>query len=352
MKNTITIGMDIGDRINDICILDAEGEVVERERVANTSEGLDAWFKEHTSGRVIMEVGTHSGWISRMLESQGHHVIVANARKVRAIWDSDYKDDRRDAELLARIGRLDPKLLHPVKHRGEQAQVDLGMIKSRDILVRSRTTFICHVRGILKSFGHRAPTCSAASFHKRMEELLPKELEGALNPVLQILEDLHEQIKTCDREIQTLCTRRYPETEKLQRVSGVGPITALAFVLTLEDPGRFKKSRDVGPFLGLVPKRDQSGDTDKQLSITKAGDIYLRRLLVGSAQYILGPFGPDCDLKRFGQRISDRGGKNAKRRATVAVARKLAVLLHALWISDEPYDPAYALTQKPEQHAA
>jgi transposase len=141
--------------------------------------------------------------------------------------------------------------------------------------------------------------------------------------------------------IEQLCQEHYPETHHLRQVSGVGPITALAYVLTLDDPDRFRKSREVAPALGLVPKRDQSGDRDPQLRITKTGDSYLRRLLVGSAQYILGPFGPDCDLRRWGLKLAQRGGKNAKKRAVVAVARKLAVLLHHLWVTGEVYDPFY-----------
>ncbi len=123
-------------------------------------------------------------------------------------------------------------------------------------------------------------------------------------------------------------------------------MTALSFVLVLEDSGRIENSRSVGPFLGLTPKRDQSGQTDKQLRITKAGNAYLRRLLVQCAQYILGEFGPDCDLRRFGLKLAERGGKNAKRRAVVAVARKLAVVMHHLWKVGGDYDPLHQRNRK------
>ena len=146
-------------------------------------------------------------------------------------------------------------------------------------------------------------------------------------------------IQVYDERIEKLGREKYGHTELLRQVKGVGPLTSLAYVLTLENPDRFAKSRDVGPYLGLVPKQEESGDSQPQLGISKAGDVMLRRLLVGSAHYILGPFGPDTDLRRYGLRLCERGGKNAKKRAAVAVARKLAVLLHRLWISGEVYEP-------------
>lgn len=148
-----------------------------------------------------------------------------------------------------------------------------------------------------------------------------------------------QQIKIYDKQIQRLCESKYPETISIQQIQGVAALTALAFVLTLESPDRFPNRRSVGSFLGLVPRRDQSGSTDKQLRITKRGNSFLRRLLVGSAQYILGPFGKESDLRSYGNRICQRGGKNAKRRAVIAVARKLSVLMHALWSTGEVYEP-------------
>jgi len=150
---------------------------------------------------------------------------------------------------------------------------------------------------------------------------------------------LSDCIKVYDERIEKLGQDKYAHTELLRQVKGVGPLTSLAYVLTLENPDRFAKSRDVGPYLGLVPKQEESGDSQPQLGISKVGDVMLRRLLVGSAHYILGPFGPDTDLRRYGLRLCERGGKNAKKRAAVAVARKLAVLLHRLWISGEVYEP-------------
>jgi transposase len=199
--------------------------------------------------------------------------------------------------------------------------------------------------------GARLPKCDSASFPRRALEHVPDELHPALLPLLDAVLALTEQIRRHDRAISRLATKDYPQTNLLRQVSGVGPLTSLAFVLTLGDASRFRKSRDVGAYLGLVPRQDDSGARVSQLAITKAGDRAMRRLLVGSAQYILGPFGPDCDLQRYGRRLMQRGGKNAKKRAVVAVARKLAVLLHRLWATGEVYRPLQADPSNEERAA-
>jgi transposase len=274
-----------------------------------------------------------------VLEECGHEVLVANARKLRLIYSNKRKTDEIDAENLARLARLDPKLLYPLKHRGEDSQAHMALIRSREALVGCRTQLVNHVRGAVKSFGARLPKCPARSFHKKVVEHIPEALWPALEPILKTIGSLTERIREYDRQLQTVCQEHYPETDLLRQVEGVGTLTALTFVLMLEDPYRFEKSRMVGAYLGLVPARDQSGDRDPQRRISKEGDEMLRRLMVGSAHYILGPFGSDSDLRRHGLKIAERGGKNAKKRAVVAVARKLSVLLHSLWISAEVYEP-------------
>lgn len=273
------------------------------------------------------------------MEECGHQVLVANTRKLKLIYGEGKKTDRLDAENLARLARLDPKLLAPLRHRGETSQAHLALIRSRDALIRCRTQLVNHVRGSVKSFGGRLPKCSAASFHKRASGCLPEALAPALEPILETIADLTTRVRAYDRELAALAEELYPETRLLSQVPGVGALTALAFVLTIEDPERFEDSRMVGAYLGLVPKKDQSGDSDPQRRISKRGDRMLRRLLVGSAQYLLGPFGEDSDLKRRGEKLAARGGTNAKRRAVVAVARKLSVLLHRLWVTGEAYEP-------------
>lgn len=343
--NSITIGMDIGDKNNVIYVLNTDGKLMDNIIVENTEKSLRSFFKRYKGAVVAIEAGTHSPWISRLLTLMACKVLVGNPRKLRAIWDNDQKSDDRDAEMLARIARFDPDLLYPINHREEQAQLDMELLQARDLLVRNRASMINFVRSSVKSVGERMPSCSAASFHHKAEQHLPVKLQEFLNPVLDIIGQLTAQIKEFDRKIEQVSSQRYPETELLRSIQGVGPLTALAYVVTLGNPDRFSKSRQVGSFAGLTPRRDQSGETDKQLRITKAGNPYLRRLLVGSAQYILGHFGKDSNLRRFGLRLAERGGKNAKRRAVVAVARKLSVLMHRLWQRGEIYIPLYSPTR-------
>lgn len=341
--NIITIGMDLGDKNNVICVLDKAGKPIKNVIIENNDTSLRSFFNQYKGAVVALEAGTHSPWTSRLLSSMGCNVLVGNPRKLRAIWDRDQKSDDRDAEMLARIARFDPDLLYPINHREEQAQIDMELLQARDLLVRNRASLINHVRSSVKSLGGRLPSCSADCFHRKGEQHLPVVLQEYLKPILDIIEQLTLQIKEFDQKIEQISNQRYPETELLRAIQGVGSLTALAFVATLGNPDRFSKSRQVGSFLGLTPRRDQSGETDKQLRITKAGNPYLRRLLVGSAQYILGHFGEDCNLRRFGLRLAARGGKNAKRRAVVAVARKLSVLMHRLWQRGEVYAPLYSL---------
>jgi len=340
-REGITIGMDLGDKANRICVLDAEGNELEKVEISNTARAIDGYFGRYRGVLVALEAGTHSPWISRKLENMGHRVLVGNPRRLRAIWSSPNKSDMRDAEMLARIGRFDPKLMYPIHHRSEQAHSDLELVKSRDILVRVRSKLVNHVRGAVKATGVRIPKCSLECFHKRAAEHIPHILKTAIEPLLETIEKLNVRIKEYDRKIERLSKERYPETARLLQIKGVGPVTALAFVLTLEEHERFQRSRSVGAYLGLTPRRDQSGETDKQLRITKAGNTYLRQLLVNCVHYIMGPFGKECDLREYGMRIASRGGKNAKRRAVVAVARKLTILLHHLWVSGEEYIPLH-----------
>ena len=338
-SNTMTIGCDLGDKYTQVCVLDQLGNVLEKTRIRTTRTSVEKYFMKRARLRVVLEVGVHSRWTSELLEDLGHEVIVANPRQVKLIYARKSKDDVADAEVLARLGRVDVKLLAPIRHREKKAQIDLVAIRARDALVQARTKLVNGVRGFVKSFGHRLPSCTAESFHQKTRQAVPVELVGNMTSLFEMIEALTTRIRQYDKAIEQVARASYPETEILRQVGGVGPLTALTFVLTLEQPARFTKSRRVPAFLGLCPKRDQTGETDKQLGITKAGDQYLRRLLVTSAHYILGPFGPDADLRRWGLKLAERGGKNAKKRAIVATARKLAVLLHRLWVTGEVYEP-------------
>lgn len=338
-EGVASVGLDLSDRTAAFHALDIERNTIEVGTVALRTADLQRWASQIPPTVMAIEAGTHSPWVSRVLSVCGHDVIVANPVKVALISHNTKKDDSVDSELLARLAVFDRELLFPIQHRGEQAQIDLQLIRTRDIAVQLRTKAIGHVRGAVKSFGARLPKCSTAAFVNAAKDWIPEALQSALMPMLNQIDELTKMIAGYDRQIEKLVEERYPEVARLTQIKGVGALTGLAFVLVLEDAARFRSSRSVGAFLGLTCKRDQSGDEDPQRGITKAGDHLLRRLLTQSAQYILGPFGEDCDLRRHGEKIAARGGKRAKKRATTAVARKLSVLLHRLWVSGETYEP-------------
>jgi len=346
-QNDLVIGIDLGDKYGHVCRLNmSTGELAE-DRIAMTPKAIAKFFGPVDARLVAIEVGTHSRWVSHTLEELGVPVVVANPRRVQLISKSDSKNDRTDAELLARLASVDPKLLAPIHHRSDQAQADLAMLKTRDSLVKSRTAMVNQVRGMAKSFGFRLKKCAAVSFPGHVCNDIPAVLMPAVSPLLDAIEAQTKLVKILDRQVKRLCEESYPETRSLLQVHGVGPLTALAFVLVIEDPSRFAKSRSVGAFLGLRPRQSDSGKLQKQLRITKAGDSFLRSLLVQCAQYILGPFGQDCDLRRWGHSLALRGGKNAKRRAVIAVARKLSTVLHRLWISGDEYHPLRSQAEVP-----
>ncbi len=340
IQSEICIGIDLGDRHSHLCVLDhATGEIQEESRIPTTKKALRRRFRGSTPCRVAIEVGAQSPWISRLLEEAGHEVIVANSRKLRLVYENDTKNDRVDAEYLARLAAADPKLLHPIRHRNLKTQQHRAVIIARDQCVACRTRLINTIRGLTKSLGERLPSASTRYFHRKMRPLIPEDLRPAVDPMLDALEILQQKINELEKLIDVMNEQEYPETALLRQVAGVGPVTSLNFVLTIEDPSRFKNSRAVGSYVGLRPKMKSSGKGDPELRITKAGDRMLRKHLVQAAQYILGAFGPDTDLRRWGLKLAGRGGKNAKKRATIAVARKLAVLLHRLWVSGEQYEP-------------
>lgn len=339
----LTIGIDLGDRWSQLCQLNAEGEILEQSRLKSSPHSFTQRFAALAPARIAIEAGTHSPWVRELLTELGHEVLVANARELRAISTSDRKNDKTDAEKLARYARVDPAILRPIVHRDSRTQTDLLVIRARAALVRMRSLAINTVRGLIKPFGHRLSACSTDNFVTRCRTELPSGYFTLLAPLLEQIASLTQQIRAADRQVEELTKAKYPEAAALQKVPGVGPLTALTFVLTIGDEKRFTRSRDVGCYLGLRPRQQQSGERDPQLGITKAGNSYLRTLLVECAQHVLGVFGPDTALRRWGLRLAERGGKNAKKRAIVAVARKLTVLLHRLWVTKKPYESFFGV---------
>jgi transposase len=334
-----TLGLDLGDRSSRFCLLGADGKVLKEGHVGTTRTALRRKFAGVDPMRVVIETGTHSPWVADLFKELGHEVIIADARRLQLIARNRRKSDRRDADLLARLGRVDTQLLHPIRPRTVGVRQDLTLLRSRAVLVEARTKLVNHVRGTTKSLGYRLRSCSARSLHQQITGQLPASIQELLDPVLRTIASLTERIRELDQRIEELCRTSYPDTAKVRQVQGVGPLTALCFVLTIEQADRFDRRRQVGAYLGLVPRRDQSGASDPELHITKTGDRMLRTLLIQCAHYVMGPFAHDSDLRRFGLRLASRGGKNARKRAIVAVARKLAVLLHSLWSTGEVYEP-------------
>ena len=351
-EQKLTIGLDLGDRSSWYCVLNETGEVLLEQKLGTTPKAMKEVFGKLPRSRIALETGMHSPWVSRLLSELGHEVIVAHARNVRLIGESRKKDDRIDAQTLARLARIDPQLLCPVRHRSAKAQADLTVIRARAGLVRARTALVNTVRGLAKSYGERLRGCNVRNMNPEIAEGLSPELQRALEPLLAGIESLSERIREYNERIEGLAEESYPQVALLKQVKGVGTLIALTFLLTLEDAHRFRKSRDVGCYLGLQPGRRNSGQSEPQMHISKEGDPYLRTLLVQGAHHILGPFGADSDLRRWGLKLAERGGRNGKKRAVIATARKLAVLLHRLWVSGEAYEPLRNRNQRAMPAAA
>jgi transposase len=335
-----TIGMDIGDRWTHVAVIGPDGELWAEDRVASREPEVRSWLSRLPASVVAMEVGTHSRWMAKVGRDCGHTVYVANPRQLRLIYGGDNKHDRLDARNLARLARVDWRLMKPIEHRPDEEQADLARIAVRESLVDMRTQGVNLVRGMVKAAGGRIVDCSAEAFPGKAKEQIPEGLKSSLGPMLEQVEVLNGQIAESDQMIEHVARTRYPEVMLLRQVNGVGWLTALTFRLTIGDARRFERSRDVGCYVGLRPKRDQSGESDPQLGITKAGNVRLRRMLVNCAHYIIGPFGADSDLRRWGLKLAEQSrARGAKQRAVVAVARKLAVLLHRLWVGGEVYEP-------------
>jgi transposase len=336
-----TVGLDVSDRNSCWIGLSSDGKVSDQGKVATRSSELERWAMSIAPTTIALEAGPHSPWISRLLTRCGHEAIVGNPAKLPSISRSRSKSDWRDAEQLARLARFDRSMLHEIKHRGEEAQRDLQAIRSRDAAVRARSKLVSHVRSTVKAHGQVIGRCSTDAFARRARAVVTEPLREIVEPIVEAIDKLSATIRSYDDRIEELARDRYPDTRWLMQIKGVGALTALAYVLVLADASRFRRSRMVGPYLGLVPARDQSGESDPQKGISKEGDRLMRRLLVQSAHYILGPHGVDSDLRRHGQAIAARGGKNATKRAAIGVARKLAVLLHHLWVSHDEYVPLF-----------
>ena len=328
----------MSDRTTKICVMTkAEGgerRIVVETTCATTKAGFEeALSKFDRSWPVVFETGTHCRWMDRLFKEMGFKTIVGNPGKIPSITKSNTKNDRNDARELARLAIADPAMLHPVFLRDEVYQQMLRFHHARNVLLSQRTQTINQIRGFAKSMGYRIECSSTEKFHELSKADWPRELEECAWPLMGVLKTVNLKIKAYDRLIERLAERPEfkPMVERVRVVYGVGVIGSTVFVAAIGGrPDRFDHTRDIGAYLGMIPKQDQSGDIDKQCHVTKAGSPFMRRLLVESAQMILHAESIDTDLKAKGLRMCLRGAKIAKRKAVTAVARSLAVLMVAM----------------------
>jgi transposase len=253
------VGLDVGDQKTHYCVLGLDGELVAEGSVATREASLRVQFEGKPRMRIALEAGAHSPWLSRLLVEMGHEVIVANPRNLRMISESDAKNDPADARLLARLAHVGPELLSPIQQRSEKTQMDLALVRARDVAVQTRTKIINAVRGIVKSTGVRLPKSSTLTFARKAKEACPEALKPVLLPLLSVVEELTRQIELYEKLVAKKAETEYPETKAIRTIHGVGPLTALAFVLILNnDRNRFRRSRDVGCYIGLRPKQKES----------------------------------------------------------------------------------------------
>ena len=236
------VGLDLGDRYSHYCVVSGAGEVMEEGRIQTDAAALKKHFGAEPRMRIALEAGTHSGWVSRMLKSYGHQVIVANPRKMPTLTASKSKNDRNDAEQLARMAAFDPELLHPIEHRSAERQQDLNLIHTRSVLVRARTMLINSARGLVKSAGGRLPACSSEAFSEKVPAGVPPALKAACTPLLKQIAQINQTIAAMDKQIDGL-DKKYPEIAVLRTAPGVGPVVAACYVLTLDSPQTMPTNR-------------------------------------------------------------------------------------------------------------
>lgn len=341
--DSTTIGLDLGNTFNKAVGLDAGGNVVLREDLRNDAATMKAFFEAHRGATVAMETGTHCRWIAALAAECGCHPVVGNARKLRLISESSRKNDWADAQKLARLCRSDRSLLHPVELHDDRHHRLYQLLRQRDALVSMRTALVNQLRGFAKAGGTMLPRCDARSFLS-LRDSMPPEFLRDFKPLLKTLEDLAKRIAAAEAILAEFVRRHFRKTDELlQTVPGVGPVASAAFIALVPDPGRFKSAREAGPYFGLVPKQDQSGDGDRPCRITHEGSSFMRKTLVNAANALLRKSARDTALKRFGERLGRRGqGKVVRRKAKVALARKLAVTMLAMARSGEDYRDAPA----------
>ena len=334
---TIYAGLDVSDKTTHICVVTSEGAVIRRDVVASDPEVLAKWLKRHCPGlvRVVLETGPLSAFLYHGLVERNVPVICICARHAKGVLSTRVnKSDPHDAEGLAQLARTG--WFKAVRIKGEATHIARAQLKIREQLVSSRNAMANQLRGLLKLFGLRMGTVTTPG--KRRERLAAlftqkPEIRSVMQPLVESLEALETQIARSTKVLAAAAAAD-PVAARLMSVPGVGPITALIFKSSIEDPARFKRGEDAGAFAGLVPRRSQSGMRDYKGRISKAGDPMLRHALYEAANSLLVRVKRPCALQTWAKTLAETKGP---KRARVALARKLAILLHRLWQSETEF---------------
>lgn len=334
---SIFAGLDVSDKTTHVCVVDADGVVLKRDVVASDPDVLAKWLDKHCSGlaRVVLETGPLSTFLYHGLTERSIPVECICARHAKGVLAARVnKSDVHDAEGLAQLARTG--WFKRVHMKASATHIDRAALRIRAQLITTRVAMGNQLRGLLKLFGLRLG--AARTPGKRRERLIAlyqqrPDLEPLFAPLVTSMEIIEEQLRASNRLLESRATEDVV-CSRLMTVPGVGPITALTFTASVEDPHRFARSEDVGAYAGLVPRRSQSGERDVSGNISKAGDPMLRRSLYEAANIMLCRVQRPFALQQWGQRIAESKGN---KRARIAVARKLAVLLHSLWVNETEF---------------
>lgn len=330
-------GLDVSDKLTHVCVTDASGLVLWAGSCATDPEVIARTLKSRAPGlaRVILETGPLSAFLYHGLVERGVPAICVCARHAKGVLSARVnKSDPHDAEGLSQMARTG--WFKAIRIKDEATHMDRARLKIRDQLIDARQAMAGQLRGLLKLFGLRlGQATTPGKRRERLEALFAQkpELAPILGPLIESIEALEVQIARSSRAL-VAAAQADPVTARLMTAPGVGPITALVFKTSIEDPGRFARGEDAGAFAGLAPRRNQSGERDCKGRISKAGDPMLRSALYEAANCLLARVKRPCALRDWGQKLAQAKGP---KRARVAVARKLAILLHRLWLSQTEF---------------
>jgi len=329
-------GIDLASKTSAVCILNDQGVIVREQMVETEAEPLSEALAERGRLRCVVEAAPLAEWVAQVLEEQGHEVSLIDPRRAKAVIQTKNKTDKLDARNLAKLAQTGWYTTVPRKSAG--ARLQRTQLQARQGLGQTAKAQAARIRGLLRAHGLKVGPVSAGQFVARVQTLLAQHLPALspiLAPLLTIYQHAHQAAKVLEKRVKQ-CAQQDPVCERLMTVPGVGPLVASTYVATIDDPTRFATSTQVAAYLGLVPRVYQSGTTNYHGRISKEGDKLLRWLLVEAANVLLTRTKQSCALKRWGLKLAKKRGQG---KANVAVARKLAILLHRLWVTEVPFTP-------------